>query len=347
MVSVIIPVYNAQRTIRRCLKSVINQTYPKVEIVVVDDCSSDSSLKIIEDLLANTQHKIVIHKEHNEGIEKARHSGVLASHGELVTFLDNDDYLDNEAIALMVASMTQYDADMVLCKTRSFITLFGLIEINIRPHYKNHETIKIWEKDDIMNNEYMSFFGCGGFSVTVWGKLYKKVFLDKLEMGGLLYTDDLYLNMQVLPKLNRICQIPNVLYNYERQGTTSKYMSLWIDESKRLYKLKIKKNKEMHLEKAFLYSTIELRNCFEAQVESMILHNVDTRENIKKWIAEELMDSTYDVFDWLKQQDNCGKSPISKAIMNKDVDAIYDLARKSVYEWNWKKIARRILVHLN
>jgi hypothetical protein len=79
----------------------------------------------------------------------------------------------------------------------------------------------------------------------------------------------------------------------------------------------------------------------------MILHKVSTEENIKQWISDELSDSTYDVFDWLRRQNKCDMSPMSVAIMDKDIESIYDLARKDVYKWKWKKIARRILVHLN
>ena len=98
---------------------------------------------------------------------------------------------------------------------------------------------------------------------------------------------------------------------------------------------------------ARIYTAIELQNCLRVHIESMILHKADTETGIKQWIEHELQDRTYDVFDWLRQQGQAGKAEISQAIMDRDVDAIYDLARKSVYEWNWKKIARRVLIHIN
>ena len=73
---------------------------------------------------------------------------------------------------------------------------------------------------------------------------------------------------------------------------------------------------------------------------------IDSKEAIKQWIIKELKDSTYDVFDWLREQQGFNKSPIAQAIINRNADSIYDLCYKSVYEWKPKKIARRFLTHI-
>ena len=346
LVSIIIPVYNAQRTIRRCLESVLHQTYHDIEIVVVNDGSIDNSIILANRALANYPNKVFVDKKTNEGPEAARVSGILASHGQYVMFLDADDYLDSDAVRIMVNAMCQYQADMVQCSCRVFITITSKIKLHWKKR-KGSTEIRLIKKADFMKNEYMSFFGMGSFSVTAWGKLFKREYLDDIKKAGLFFGEDLYLNMQVLPRLSTICIMSDALYHYERQGITSKFMPRFMEDVKCLYRLKIEKAEELLLQSAPFYATVELRNCLKTYVESMILHKVDTKEDIKQWIANELSDCTYDVFDWLKQQENCGRSPMSLAIMNKDVDAIYDLARKSVYEWNWKKIARRILVHLN
>lgn len=346
MVSIIVPVYNAQRTLDRCLKSIKDQTYQNVEIVVVNDGSTDHSQALIDISLNNISNKIIVQKARNEGLEKARRTGLKACHGDYIAFVDADDYIEKDAIEMMMNAMRKYDADLIQCRTSVFVTMANKLKIHL-PKRINNRTIRLIEKDEIMKKEYLSFFGCGSFNVSVWAKLYKKETLLHVRCGNLFFGEDLYLNMQVFPRLNRICVIPNILYHYERQGLTSKFMPRFMDDTKMLYCLKVEKAKELQSEKAILYSTIELRNCLKTFIKSMILHNVDTQENIKKWIAEELSDNTYDVFEWLKQQDQCGRSLMSVAIMDKDVDTIYDLARKSVYEWNWKKIARRILVHLN
>ena len=123
-------------------------------------------------------------------------------------------------------------------------------------------------------------------------------------------------------------------------------MPQFMYDCKKLYQLKVEAAKEQQINEAILYSTIELRNCLKTQVESMILHKIDSQEGIKQWIMQELQDPTYIVFDWLREQQGFNKSPIAQAIVNRNVDSIYDLCYKSVYEWKPKKIARRLLTYI-
>lgn len=346
MVSIIIPVYNGQRTIRRCLNSVLKQTYPDIEIVVINDGSTDNSREITESMLSSAANKSITNKEKNEGLEMARRTGIAVSKGEFIFFLDADDYLEKEAIEKMVSAIRQSGADLVQCQSISFITLFKCIKLHIAGRNKAIDSWLIDKKENL-KKEFMSFFGCGSFNVAAWAKMYKRELFDGLKTGHLFFGEDLYMNMQVFPKLNAVYMLSEPLYHYERQGLTSKYMPRFMDDVKRLYHLKIAMARDMGLEGAVLYSTIELRNCFKTHIESMILHKADTETGIKQWIEHELQDKTYDAFDWLRQQGQAGKAEISQAIMDRDAHRIYSLCRKSVYEWNWKKIARRILVHLN
>lgn len=345
-VSIIIPVFNGSRTLQRCLKSVLKQTYPDIEIIVVDDGSTDKSRNLAVSLLRKANKKRIITSSKNKGIELARKTGIANAHGDYIAFLDQDDFLEDTAIERMVEAMREYDADLIQRQSNSFLTLFRHIEIPLSlPTRKRNGKTSILDRKEIAKAS-LSFYGCGNFSVTVWGKLYKREHLEGLRNGNLLYGDDLYLNMQVFPKLNRICVLPDILHHYERQGTTSHYMPLWMEESKQLFRLKMSAINGEYANTARIYTAIELRNCLRAHIESMILHRVDTEDGIKQWIAQELQDNTYDVFNLLKQQGQYCQSPVSMAIVNKDIDNIYNLCRESVYQWNWTKILRRILTRL-
>lgn len=346
MVSVIIPIYNDQRTIHRCLDSVKNQTYKDIEIIVVNDGSTDNSQAIIDRLLKQIKNKIIIIKPQNEGVEKARLTGLKICHGEYITFVDADDYIEKDTIEIMMNAMRKYNADLVQCRLSVFVTVADIFKIHPLKRGKKG-AMRLIEKNEIMKKEYLSFFGCGSFNVSVCTKLYKREIIEPISLGNLFFGEDLFFNMQVFPRLNRICVIPHILYHYERQGGTSKFMPRFMDDVKRLYCLKVKMAKEMQSEIAILYSTIELRNCLKTHIESMILHKVDSEEGIKHWINQELQNSFYDVFDLLLSQNKSSCSSISLAIMNKDIESIYKLCRKSVYEWKWKKIARRVLVRLS
>ena len=345
-VSIIIPVFNGSRTLQRCLKSVLSQTYPHIEIIVVDDGSTDKSRNLAERLLRKADKKDIITSSKNKGIESARKTGIANAHGDYIAFLDQDDFLEDTAIERMVEAMREYDADLIQCMSNSFLTLFRHIEIPLSlPTRKRNGKTSILDRKEIAKAS-LSFYGCGNFSVAVWGKLYKREHLEGLKNGDLLYGDDLYLNMQVFPKLNRICVLPDILHHYGRQGTSSHYMPLWMEESKQLFRLKMAAIEGEYANTARIYTAIELRNCLRAHIESMILYKVDTEDGIKQWIAQELQDNTYDVFNLLKQQGQYCQSPVSLAIVNKDIDNIYNLCRESVYQWNWTKILRRILTRL-
>lgn len=345
-VSIIIPVFNGSRTLQRCLKSVLSQTYPHIEIIVVDDGSTDKSRNLAERLLRKADKKDIITSLKNKGIESARKTGIANAHGDYIAFLDQDDFLEDTAIERMVEAMREYDADLIQCQSNSFLTLFRHIEIPLSlPTRKRNGKTSILDRKEIAKAS-LSFYGCGNFSVAVWGKLYKREHLEGLKNGDLLYGDDLYLNMQVFPKLNRICVLPDILHHYERQGTSSHYMPLWMEESKQLFRLKMAAIEGEYANTARIYTAIELRNCLRTHIESMILHKVGTEDGIKHWIAQELQDNTYDVFNLLKQQGQYCQSPVSMAIVNKDIDNIYNLCRESVYQWNWTKILRRILTRL-
>ena len=96
-VSVIIPIYNASSTLEKCLNSIINQTYKNLEIILVDDGSTDSSGKICDKFAKNDDRIKVIHKK-NEGLGKTRNVGILESTGDYLFFVDSDDFIDLNTI---------------------------------------------------------------------------------------------------------------------------------------------------------------------------------------------------------------------------------------------------------
>ena len=91
LVSFIIPTYNSGKSIVRCLKSVSNQTYPNIEIIIIDDCSNDNTLLKIKKL--NLKNLIIIKKNENQGPSKCRNDGILACNGKYISILDSDAYL--------------------------------------------------------------------------------------------------------------------------------------------------------------------------------------------------------------------------------------------------------------
>ena len=99
-VSIIIPVYNVAPYIIRCLDSIYNQSYPNLEVIIIDDCGTDNSMAIIDSYLTSDQHDItrIIHHHKNQGLSIARNTGINNANGEYLYFIDSDDYITSNCI---------------------------------------------------------------------------------------------------------------------------------------------------------------------------------------------------------------------------------------------------------
>lgn len=113
LVSVVIPVYNAEKTLSSCLESVMNQTYANLEIIVVNDGSTDNSRTIIEDY-AIEDSRIVVFEKENAGLVQARKSGIDIASGKYIQYLDSDDTLHEDAVSLLVDKAEKTQADIVV-----------------------------------------------------------------------------------------------------------------------------------------------------------------------------------------------------------------------------------------
>ena len=113
-VSIIVPVYNVEGYIEECLSSLCEQTYTNIEIIVVDDGSTDRSGNIC-DMYSQKDQRIVVYHKENGGLSSARNYGLLYIKGEYVTFIDSDDYLNSNAIEIMLSNLINNEADVVEC----------------------------------------------------------------------------------------------------------------------------------------------------------------------------------------------------------------------------------------
>lgn len=164
--SIIVPVYNTQNYLRQCLDSIVNQTFSDFELIIVDDGSTDDSLKIAEEYEKKDGRIKIIHQK-NTGIVGAVRTGVLHSNGDYISFVDSDDYCELNKYEIMVKNGIAHNCDMVACGIKS--------EENIRPclakpGYYNY--------DDIIKTIYKNCFLLGGYCCR-YNKIIKKEILMK------------------------------------------------------------------------------------------------------------------------------------------------------------------------
>lgn len=342
MISVIIPVYNTAKFLSTCIKSVINQTYPDLEIILVNDASTDSSIHICNTFKKKDNRIILIDKKQNEGVEKARYDGILAATGEYICFVDSDDWLEKDTIKRMYDKAIETDADYVEIGMQRVLDRHKIIK------KKAHSTIKgLITQPQLFDSYYISFFGVNILSVNIWGKLYKRNILKnppqpiRLAMG-----EDLYFNLEIFPRLQKIYIDDYIGYNYRFGGMTTRYNKNLLPNLKVLYSIKKRKIEEYKYDKASEYIRIELKNVLISDINQRILFNYGSKGDIINQINQELMDPIWSDIQQIKTP-NIIASPIVQAIIHKDANAIYELCQsdtKKYYpQWILKRIISKIL----
>lgn len=193
-VTVIIPVYNSEKYIGRCLDSVLNQTYKDFEILIVNDGSKDNSQKIIDSYNEKYSHKIISIEQENKGVAITRNESIKKANGKYIMFIDNDDYLDSDYIETFVKNIEADDYDIVLGGYR-------------RPT----ETGKIIKKLQLKNEEWSKFM-----ITAPWAKIYKKQYLIKNNITFLSTNlgEDVYFNLKAMLMSNKIKIIDYIGYNW-------------------------------------------------------------------------------------------------------------------------------------
>ncbi len=217
IVSIIIPVFNVEKYINECIKSVVGQTYKNIEILLVDDGSTDSSGCICDRWSAVDERVKVFHKT-NEGLGLTRNIGIANSNGKYIFFLDADDYIDITAIELLVYYMEQYNVDAVYC---DYCRIFP----NGKTLRVGNKKLALYEGDQIIDNVLLEMISsplnCADesrFSMSACMTLFSKQILQEHNIKFLsereYISEDLLFQMDYLTNSKRVLTIPHHLYWY-------------------------------------------------------------------------------------------------------------------------------------
>lgn len=259
-VSIIVPVYNSAEHLEECLMSIANQTFNDIEVIIINDGSTDSSGQIC-DSFANKYNFIHVTHIHNSGVSNARNLGIELSNGEYVTFVDSDDIIDTHYIAKLIFAISNTNADYAICAFDCFSENGQIRHINYL--YNQGETIDIMSYLSILSS-----YQAGAFWGANWAKLYKSETIKKHSIRFKkfnCFAEDLKFNLEYLTHVNSIAIIHDALYKYREytSGSLSKKRKepavFWNDYRElyehycNLYKMKFayKKNK-YNLEKFLL-----------------------------------------------------------------------------------------------
>lgn len=202
--SVIIPVYNVEQYLQECLDSIINQTFKDIEIICVNDGSTDNSLEILKKYAQKDKRIIIINKQ-NGGLSSARNIALDIAKGEFISFVDSDDYIDINTYSVALSKFTD-DIDLI-CYNYNFIFEDGAKHFDTNQH---GYTEGIHLSDEVITQEV---------TVAVWSKIFKKSIIDKLNLRFLngLYFEDTFFTRAYLYSINKIYFLNDYFYNYRQR----------------------------------------------------------------------------------------------------------------------------------
>jgi len=210
LVSVIIPVYNAELHLKQCIESLLSQTLKACEFIFINDGSTDSSRFIIEEF-QKVDNRIILINQENQGVSIARNQGLKIAKGNYIGFLDADDYVDNVYFEKLYIEISQNNLDCVVAKYKS--TLDGHASISNHPFPSN----EVYNKEFIKKN-IIPFFIKEDKLNTIWNKIYKADILKSNPQiqfpNGIVIGEDGLFNLQFFNHCNSVKFIDYCGYNY-------------------------------------------------------------------------------------------------------------------------------------
>lgn len=302
MLSVIIPIYNTGEYLNKCISSVVSQTYQDLEIILVNDCSTDkNTIQVIQKWIKKDSRIILIDKEKNEGVDKARISGIYSSHGDYLAFVDSDDWMPLDAFEFMMKKAVETGADLV--KGNNLNMWFNGC---VKKVSKLQDTSFIEREilhEELIDKYYLSFFGVNIIPVTLWGAVYRRsLFLDaNIQASGLKFGEDLVMTMSIFPFVQKYYHLEKVVYCY-RQGLptmSGKYLNKWLSNFNGLYKIKMRQlenfvsGNDEHYRTAVYYQNVELVNYLRSFVNGCNIHRKSCLPESIEELQQELKDPIY------------------------------------------------------
>ena len=199
-ISIIVPVYNAENYIHRCMKSILSQTFTDFECILVDDCSSDSSPALCDDYARQDARVKVIHKEQNGGPSLARETGFENAAGEYIQFVDSDDLIEPDMVERMYSEAASNNCDLVYCHWYRYNGLNQIL----------YEKSPALTNDFVMNIKALNF----GWGCVLWNKLARREMYEKVCFPKSSSCEDTYITTQLLFFVKSIGRVDAPLYHY-------------------------------------------------------------------------------------------------------------------------------------
>lgn len=254
IISVIIPVYNTGKSgyLERCLDSILSNTYTNLEIICINDGSTDNSIDILRNYEKKDNRVVVIDQE-NGGVSKARNVGIGVAKGEYIAFIDSDDWIHRDYFSQLIIAAKKYNADLVIC---------DYLEVE---NYVDDHTIKDVKYDVLLGTDFFGLRLKAWARGFVWGRIYSRSILDgKFFSKDFSVMEDNLFNVEVVSAHNDSTIVylqEKMYYRYNRPGSLSQSLESneWVELSKKYIKrtLDISKDMESYSKMCLLHESFK------------------------------------------------------------------------------------------
>ena len=273
LLSVIVPIYNMEKYLDKCIKSIINQTYTNLEIILIDDGSKDSSYSICEKY-KEKDDRIKVYRKENGGLSDAKNFGISKANGEFLTFVDADDWIDVNMYEVMLKQMKEKNAEISICGR------YIEYENGASKKWKNNTYLEMNKKEALI---YLNSFY--DFDMASWDKIYKTELFNNIRFPVGKKCEDAYTTYLLFEKCDKIIYISNCFYHYfQRSGSISRNKELNMDY---IYAAKEQMDffKENYPDLSFAGETnyiFAIKSIFQVSVERKIKLNDEFKKMLKE-----------------------------------------------------------------
>ena len=207
LISVVVPIYNTSKYLPRCLNSIINQTYKNLEIICINDGSTDNSLSILQNY-AQKDSRIKITTQKNAGLSAARNTGITKSTGKYITFVDSDDEISHNMLEKLLVSLQKNDADISVCSFKEIypdgkITHFN--KVSSAQTYTTEQSLKAMLQEQ-------------GFMLSATMKLFLTTYFKNIQFPIGKLHEDIGTTYKLIMRAHRVTFVPEELYFYHHHG---------------------------------------------------------------------------------------------------------------------------------
>lgn len=212
LISIIVPIYNGEKWIERCILSILNQSYNNIELLLIDDCSTDASWLICEKYCSQKKNTIktirLFSMDKNSGVSAARNLGVSEAKGEYICFVDADDVLHKDFVLILYSLLKKTNSDIAICKVKEFR---DISKINVNKNMNQEIQYECVQRDELLRRGYTCM---PHITSTVWARILKRDIMGNLFFPRGIRFEDTAISYKVLDRIEKGIIVDNALYFY-------------------------------------------------------------------------------------------------------------------------------------